>query len=171
MQVWNFSQCSTNSEELFWGREQLFHGSDCLFDAKYTLRSGIGGVIVGEMRPLKKNKLLLAAEHCSSAVIAGWGVTSLRYSSDAHKKMRKLWTYLHSILSGPGRNCCVLTAEDGVAELRALPGGAWALSSPWCSLIPSRSDSLGEAMMSFLNCLCIIHEVWQRALGKGTKRL
>lgn len=54
MQVWNFSQCSTNSEELFWGREQLFHGSDCLFDAKYTLRSGIGGVIVGEMRPLKK---------------------------------------------------------------------------------------------------------------------
>lgn len=52
----------------------MFHGSDCLFDAKYTLRSGIGGVIVGEMRPLKKNKLLLAAEHRSSAVIAGWGL-------------------------------------------------------------------------------------------------
>lgn len=52
----------------------MFHGSDFLFDAKYTLRSGIGGVIVGEMRPLKKNKLLLAAEHRSSAVIAGWGL-------------------------------------------------------------------------------------------------
>lgn len=160
MQVWNFSQCSANSEELFWGREQLFHGSDCLFDAKYTLRSGIGGVIVGEMRPLKKNKLLFVGcrtpQLCSHCRV---GVTSLGHSSDAHPKMGKLWTYLHSILSGPGRNCCVLTAEDGVAELRALPGGAWALSSPWCSLIPSRSDSLGEAMMSFLNCLCIIHKV------------
>lgn len=34
--------------------EPCFHGSDFLFDAKYTLRSGIGGVTVGEMRPLKK---------------------------------------------------------------------------------------------------------------------
>lgn len=53
----------------------MFHGSDFLFDAKYTLRSGIGGVIVGEMRPLKKNKLLFVGcrtpQLCSHCRVGG----------------------------------------------------------------------------------------------------
>lgn len=91
------------------------------------------------------------------------------------RRWGNLWTHVHSISLELGRNRCTAAA---VPLLPRVEWWSWdscqgpgPSSLTWYSLIRRWWNSLGKGVIAFSNCLWIICNVWQRLLGKGTKRL